>query len=67
MKNLKDTDLMPFGKYKGTAMANVPPSYLLWAFNKWTKTPTTEAILGYIKDNLVGIKQEAQKEENKLK
>ena len=27
---MKDDDLMPFGKFKGQAMANVPDSYLLW-------------------------------------
>ena len=27
---LQDHNLMPFGKYKGTKMENVPASYLLW-------------------------------------
>jgi len=27
---MEDTDLMPFGKHKGTAMANVPAPYLIW-------------------------------------
>lgn len=27
---MEDTDLMPFGKHKGTAMANVPAHYLIW-------------------------------------
>ncbi len=31
---MKDTDPMPFGKYKGTKMANVPDSYLLWIYNR---------------------------------
>lgn len=31
---MKDTDLMPFGKYKGTPMANVPDDYLLWIYDK---------------------------------
>lgn len=31
---MKDTDLMPFGKYKGTPMANVPDSYLLWLYGE---------------------------------
>jgi uncharacterized protein (DUF3820 family) len=66
MAKLKDTDLMPFGKYKGTAMANVPPSYLMWAFNKWTLTPTTKDILGYIKENLDVIKKELKDEETEI-
>jgi uncharacterized protein (DUF3820 family) len=31
---MKDEDPMPFGKYKGTKMANVPDSYLLWLYNR---------------------------------
>ncbi|MEC7753833.1 MAG: DUF3820 family protein [Bacteroidota bacterium] len=31
---MTDTDLMPFGKYKGTAMANVPDDYLMWFWKK---------------------------------
>ena len=27
---MKDTDLMPFGKYKGKPMSDVPASYLIW-------------------------------------
>ncbi len=27
---MKDDDLMPWGKYKGDKMANIPPDYLLW-------------------------------------
>lgn len=27
---LSDTDLMPFGKHKGTPMQDVPASYLQW-------------------------------------
>lgn len=27
---LTDTSSMPWGKYKGSKMANVPPDYLLW-------------------------------------
>ncbi len=27
---MTDESLMPWGKYKGEKMANVPPEYLLW-------------------------------------
>jgi len=27
---MKDTDLMPFGKYKGIPMQDVPAGYLIW-------------------------------------
>lgn len=31
---MNDKDLMPFGKHKGTPMANVPDSYLLWLYDR---------------------------------
>jgi hypothetical protein len=34
MKLLKDTDPMPFGKHKGTPLANVPAKYLLWLWKE---------------------------------
>jgi uncharacterized protein (DUF3820 family) len=37
---MKDTDLMPFGKYQGTEMANVPDSYLLWIYSKYKEEAT---------------------------
>lgn len=27
---MNDNSLMPFGKYKGTKLCNVPASYLMW-------------------------------------
>lgn len=36
---MKDTDLMPFGKHKGEAMANVPASYLVWFYDENIKKP----------------------------
>jgi len=53
---------MPFGKYKGTAMANVPASYLNWARRTWTLTTQTAAIMGYIQDNRDVIAKELEKE-----
>lgn len=29
-EQMKDTDLMPFGKYKGKEMQDVPDDYLIW-------------------------------------
>lgn len=31
---MTDTDLMPFRKYKGEKMANVPAYYLIWLHEK---------------------------------
>ena len=62
MANLKDDDKMPVGKYKGTAMANVPASYLDWIRRTWTLTPHTQGILGYIQDHRDVIAKELEKE-----
>ena len=29
-----DTTLMPFGKYKGKELQDIPASYLLWLYNE---------------------------------
>jgi len=65
MANFKDDDVMPFGKYKGTKMANVPASYLEWARKSWTLTPTTSGVLGYIQDYREAIELELKNEANK--
>ncbi|MCC8153253.1 MAG: DUF3820 family protein [Tannerellaceae bacterium] len=45
---LNDRTPMPYGKYKGTKMANVPASYLLWLYdNKKANIYIQE----YIEDN----------------
>lgn len=63
MANFKDTDLMPYGKYKGIAMANVPASYLDWIRRTWILTKQNAPILGYIQDNRQAIEQELKKEQ----
>lgn len=55
---MKDTDKMPFGKYQGTAMANVPASYLLWLYQEGKLNQEVKA---YIEDNMDVLKKEAKK------
>lgn len=52
---MNDESLMPFGKYKGEKMANVPPDYLLWLYENGK---CFSDIKKYIKDNLDAIKSE---------
>ena len=52
---MTDNSLMPFGKYKGEKMANVPSDYLLWIFENNECTPE---VAKYIADNLDVIKAE---------
>ncbi len=54
----KFTDLtpMPFGKYKGTPLQDVPASYLHWW---WTSTSRPhDQLAEYIKDNIKALKDE---------
>lgn len=45
---LKDDSPMPYGKYKGAAMVNVPADYLMWL---WDNDKADKSVRAYIKDN----------------
>lgn len=64
--NLTDNDIMPFGKYRGEAMANVPASHLLWLKEKFEKDGAYgrdgKLVNQYIKDNLEVLQIEIQRE-----
>lgn len=56
MKPLDDLSLMPFGKYKGTLMQDVPASYLHWL---WTNgLDKNSDVADYIKRNKEALKKE---------
>lgn len=64
MNPLSDTDPMPFGKYKGVAMQDVPASYLHWL---WTTNQgrdqravilANDPVLDYIQRNLSALRME---------
>lgn len=52
---MKDTDLMPFGKYKGLRLANVPPEYFLWLHDQGCSHAGVKA---YIETNIEVFKAE---------
>ena len=52
---ITNNSTIPFGKYAGEKMANVPPEYLLWIFENNKCTPD---VAKYIADNLEVIKSE---------
>lgn len=54
---MTDNSLMPFGKYRGEKMANVPADYLIWIFENNKCTP---AVAKYIAENLSVIKSEIE-------
>lgn len=55
---LKDSDPMPFGKYKGLDMDQVPADYLLFILEKGTLSPEVKL---YIEDNLDVLEQEVNR------
>lgn len=57
---MTDNDKMPFGKYEGKSMIEVPASYLLWLHEKGC---FNHDVRKYINDNLEAIKMEAKKDE----
>lgn len=67
MAALTDNSLMPFGKYSGEKMGDVPASYLLW-FKDEAKGKTifqgsdNEKVLLYIEENLDVLEAEMDDE-----
>lgn len=53
-----DTTPMPFGKYKGKALINVPGPYLLWLYNNGCEH---ERLKKYIVSNLDAIIKESKR------
>ena len=57
MEKLTDQTKMPFGKYKGDKLANVPSEYLLWIYDNYDLKPELKA---YIDDNRAVLQQEVK-------
>jgi uncharacterized protein (DUF3820 family) len=47
--DMDDYSIMPFGKYKGRQLINVPASYLIWLYDN---NKAFGKLKEYIKDNL---------------
>lgn len=62
VKQMADSDLMPFGKYKGTPMEQVPASYFHWLWTNerdpMSRKASTDRVADYISRNLSALKQE---------
>lgn len=57
MKKLNDTSPMPYGKYKGRPMEDVPADYLVWLVDNLRASPEVEK---YVKENLDVLQKEIQ-------
>ena len=48
MKRLTDESPMPYGKYKGRPMEDVPADYLIWLVDNQRASPE---VMGYVEEN----------------
>lgn len=55
---LTDTSLMPFGKYKGILMQDVPVHYLHWVWHNTFSADYSVDVHNYIRENLNTLKLE---------
>ena len=62
MAKLTDESLMPWGKYKGEKMADVPASYLIWIYENGKYNMDFGR---YVLDNWDGLKLEVKRENEK--
>lgn len=63
---ITDATPMPFGKYKGVSMANVPAEYLLWLYERLKpsapnkRSASEKLLVDYIEDNMDVLKKETR-------
>lgn len=55
MEKLNDGSIMPWGKYKGHLMENVPANYLIWLYEN---DKCDKRVKDYIIENLDFLKME---------
>lgn len=60
MEKLTDESIMPFGKYKGKALANVPAKDLIWYYENLSYLNGTP-LETYIEENLEVLKAEVKR------
>lgn len=62
MKQLQDTDPMPFGQYKGVPMQDVPASYMHWLWTNERDPMSLKAkanpVAEYILRSMAALKDE---------
>jgi uncharacterized protein (DUF3820 family) len=63
MAKLTDNTPMPFGKHQGTAMANVPPDYLLFLYRE---NKLNAEVREYIHENMEVLESEVKKSGSKF-
>lgn len=61
---MKDTDLMPWGKHKGTPIGDVPADYLIWLLDN---DKCSGDVKEYIKNNYAALQMQAQNDKKGIK
>jgi uncharacterized protein (DUF3820 family) len=59
---LTDSSPMPFGRYRGEKMANVPARYLMWLYDN---KKCDGDVRGYIEDSMDVLKAEIKNDGNR--
>ena len=59
MKKLTDESPMPYGKYKGRPMEDVPADYLIWLVDNQRASPEVGA---YVEENMDVLQKEIKRE-----
>lgn len=60
---MNDKSIMPWGKYRGKRMEEVPADYLLWLYDNNKINGKSEVLL-YISENLAALREEVKKQKN---
>lgn len=58
MKELEDTDPMPFGKHRGEPMQDVPANYLHYLWTNGKREDRRCPVADYIRRNISALQQE---------
>lgn len=58
MKILTDTDPMPFGKYRGVPMQDVPAGYLHYLWSNGIRSNPDSSVADYIRRNLHSLEKD---------
>ncbi len=57
---LTDESIMPFGKFLGQKLLNIPANYFLWFKDNVAPNYSNQNIHDYINDNIDVLKKEAK-------
>lgn len=57
---MTDSDLMPFGRYIGEKLGDVPADYLLWFYDHPILSKTFPELAKYVSENLKALEAETR-------